>query len=207
MFTTVENLKAVFAAKGYKYASGNLDLNIVGIRSTTSQSNSFDDRMIVAYLDKVGQQVLKEYPMTTDPGKPWLLKPLDPGGCAVIVPGQYIDAYMIGIHGRTKPAPRQYEALEQVGMINYVRDNNKDSTIDFSLYADKKNIFPGLLKTNIHRASQWAVTRFVETYSAGCQVLEDPANFEELMAAARASRDFLKKNRFTYTLLEEKDFS
>lgn len=206
MFTTPEKLKSVFAAKGYKYSLAQMELNIVGIRSATSLSNSFDDRMILAFLDKDGNPFFKEWPMTTDPGKPWLIKPIDPEGCAVMVPGQYVDAYQVGIHGRTKPPGRQYEALEQISPIKYVRDNNKDSTIDFSLYADSKNIFLGLLKTNIHRASQWALQRFVETYSAGCQVLQDPADFNELMGAARTSRDFLKRNKFTYTLLEEKDF-
>lgn len=203
---TADNLRAVFARKGYSWNDGTLAINIIGIRSKNSESNSFDDRIVVAYKDTNAQWRIKDYPFTTDPGKPWLLKPMDPGGCAVMVPGQYVDAYMIGIHGRSKPVgPRQYEALEQVGKIAYVRDNTRDSKINTELYKDPKNIFRAILKTNIHRSSLYSIQRFVETYSAGCQVFQSPSDFSEFMAICRLCKP--ATNRFTYTLLEEADLS
>jgi len=204
---TFEKIRAVIQAKGYRFFdAGQFNLNIIGVRTNNSQSNSFDDHLLVVYRDLAFQWVVKQYPITTDPGKPWLLKPMDPKGCAVIVPGQYIDIYMIGIHGRSKPAARQYEALEQIGKLSYVRDNNHDSLIDFTLWKDPKNIFQDILKTNIHRASKWSVMRAIETYSAGCQVFQDPNDFEEFMGICRKSRELRKSNRFSYTLLMETDF-
>lgn len=201
------SLQVVMAAKKYLFfQTGKFNLNIVGVRSTNSQSNSFDDHLLVAYLDNQFNWCFDQYPITTDPGKPWLLKPMDAAGCAVMVPGQYIDVYAIGIHGHNKPKIRQYEALEQFGKINYVRDNNKDSIIDASLWNDPKNIFSAVLKTNIHRASRWSVIRAIETYSAGCQVFQDPADFERFMTTCRTSRSY-GHSRFTYTLLQEKDFA
>jgi hypothetical protein len=207
MFSSYERLRTVIKGKAYRWYANTLELNIVGVRSASSQSNSFDDHLLLAYVDQVGRPIYREYQITTDPGKPWLLKPLDPAGCAVLIPGQYINAYMIGIHGRSRPAPRQYEALEQVVPMNYVRDNNKDATIDFSLWDNPKNVFSANLKTNIHRASKWAITKAVETYSAGCQVFDDPTSFDEFMKICRQSRDGRHLNKFTYTLLMEKDFS
>lgn len=213
---TIEKLRAIFAAKKYNfYDDKAFRLNIIGVRNTNSQSNSFDDTLIIAWYETVSLNagpnwIIKTYAMTTDPGKPWLLKPMDPAGCAVMIPGQYVNAYMIGIHGRSRAGNRQYEALEQIGSIAYVRDNNKDAVIDFSLYQDpvkrEKNQFWAILKTNIHRASQWSIVRAVETYSAGCQVIENPADFNELMVIARKCRDRYGLNKFTYTLLEESDF-
>jgi hypothetical protein len=207
MFTNVKKLRDTILAKNYRwFETGQLNLNIVGVRTLESESNKFDDFLLVAYKGQGFEWILKQYAITTDPGKPWLLKPMDPGGCAVLVPGQYPGAYMVGIHGRSKPADRRYEALEQVAKMTYVRDNTKDSRIDRSLYADPDKRFRSILKTNIHRASRWAITRAVETYSAGCQVFQDPREFEEFMAICRAAAK-IHGNRFTYTLLEETDFS
>jgi hypothetical protein len=202
---SIEKLRQIFQDKGYRWnESGQFAINIIGVRSDTSESNKFDDFMIVAAKDKNYQWVVRVYPITTDPGKPWLLKPMDPGGCAVMVPGQYIDAYMVGIHGRSKPADRRYEALEQCGKIRYVRDNNRDSRIDRELYQDPKKIFSSIIKTNIHRASRWTIGRFIETYSAGCQVFQKYADFEEFMKICKLAMPY-NRNRFTYTLLEERD--
>lgn len=193
-------------AKGYRwYETGAFNLNIVGVRSRNSESNKFDDFLLVAYKDASFQWVLKEYQITTDPGKPGLLSPSNPKGTAVIVPGQYPSAYMIGIHGRSKPASRRYEALEQVGKMNYVRDNTRDSKIDASLWADPKNIFSDILKTNIHRAGRWVIQLFVGPYSEGCQVFPDPKKFDEFLALCKQSAK-IHGNRFTYTLLLEEDF-
>lgn len=216
MFTTLDKLRAVIHAKTGRdgapyrfFENGAYNLNIIGVRRETSKSNEFDDLLLVAYRDDRSAWQLKEYKITTDPGKPWLLKPMDPAGTAVMVPGQYAGAYAIGLHGRSF-ASGPYKALEQVAPIAYVRDGNKDEKIDVSLYRDPakaaKAIFWGILKTNIHRASKWAPVRTVETYSAGCQVFQDPKAFEEFLALCERSRANFKKNSFTYTLLEERDF-
>jgi hypothetical protein len=202
--TIIEYRKALHR-KGYAFfESGQYNLNIIGVRSTNSESNEFDDLIAVIYRDKDDRWQIHQYPATTDPGKPWLLFPMHRDGTAIVVPDQYRGVYQVGIHGRSH-AGGGYKALEQVKVMRYVRDNNRDSVVDATLYSDPRNIFTANLRTNLHRASKWAIVRWVEKFSAGCQVIQNPAHFDQLVALCeRAARTY--GNRFTYTLLEEKDF-
>lgn len=206
---TYDQLQKIVLAKKYRFFdSGQFNINLVGVRSQLSESNRFDDRLFVAYKDLAFQKVVREYSITTDPGKPWLLKPLDPKGCAIIVPGQYPGAYMVGIHGRSH-ASGGYPALEQVGPMNYVRDNNRDAIIDASLWQDPARIFSGILKTNIHHAGKDQLRRklfkyLVNQWSAGCQVFEYYDDFLEFLEICKTGAR-LHGNSFTYTLLEEAD--
>lgn len=197
----------MYARKGYRqYQTGEFNINICGIRSHSSESNKFDDAIVVFYRVN-GTWTSKVFPATTDPGKPWLLKPMDPNGTLMLVPGQYIGAFRIGIHGRTW-ASGGYEALEQIGAMMYVRDNNLDAVLDFDLYRDPNLLarhgFYSNPKSNIHRAAKLAVARWVETYSAGCQVIQDPGDFDVFMRLCKLSATKYG-NSFTYTLLEEMD--
>lgn len=202
----IYKIKEVMQKKGYSFfENGTFNLNIIGVRSTVSESNSFDDLLYVIYKDNYGSWTAIENAITTDPGKPWLLNPLaGTGGTAVLVPGQYKGAYMVGIHGRSRPTG--YKALEQKSNMKYVRDKNRDSKVDHSLYSNPANIFEANLKTNIHRASANSILKYVEKYSAGCQVFQDPAAFNTFIALCDKAAG-LYGNSFTYTLLEEKDFS
>jgi hypothetical protein len=121
-----------------------------------------------------------------------------------MVPGQYSGAYKLGIHGRSGKFP--YKALEQKKPMQYVRDNNRDAIIDSSLYYDSENVFWAICKTNLHRTSKWKAVQLVERYSAGCQVIQSPKDFNFIMNVMDEAR-YLYGNSFTYTLLEEKDFT
>jgi hypothetical protein len=201
-------LRDIYDKLDYKfYDKGDYNLNIGGIRSETTRSDKFDDFLFVAYFvgDKPHVHVWNG---TTDPGAHWLLNPMDKDGTAIMVPGQYIRAYKMGIHGRSGKYP--YRALEQIGPMSYVRDNNKDNCLDFSLYRTKearaKYMFTAVIKSNIHRASKWKLLQLIGRYSAGCQVFQSERDFNVFMdivdrgAAAHG-------NLFTYTLIEERDFA
>lgn len=209
LFMNYDQLQKILLDKGYRFFdAGQFNVNLVGVRSHLSESNRFDDTLYIAYKDERFQKTVKEYSITTDPGKPWLLKPLDPNGCAIIVPGHYPAAYMIGVHGRSH-ASGGYPALEQVGALRYVRDNNRDAIVDASLWQDPARIFSGILKTNIHHAGKDQLRRtlfryFVNAWSAGCQVFEYYDDFLEFMDLCKKSAA-IHGNSFTYTLLEEKD--
>jgi hypothetical protein len=205
---SIDSVLDVMARKRYDvFRRGPFDLNIIGIRSNESRSNSFDDVMAVIYKDEYYVATMDLYPITTDPGKPWLLKPLaGTNGTAILVPGQYRSAYRIGKHGRTHRGGG-YTALEQVSEMTYVRDNNRDAVIDFTLYADKAKHFRANLKTNIHRAHPNIIMRTVESYSAGCQVFQNPKHFDEFMKLCQKQVDHGYGQTFTYTLIEERDFS
>ena len=201
---TASEILRVLGKKGYKsFIRGKYNLNIVGVRSHNSESDMFDDAMCVVFQDDDGKWRIRQYKCTTDPGKHWLLNPLNVNGTLIMKPGQYRGAYKIGIHGRSGRYP--YKALEQAKPMEYVRDNNKNNKLDFSLFEEDKNIIEGIFKTNIHRASKWKSTYNVNKYSAGCQVLQDPNDFNEFMALCDKQLKYGHGNSFTYTLLEEKD--
>lgn len=81
-----ENVKAAVQKKGYAWFSGELELNIVGVRNTSGQipsnpkgrgvlhpiTNKFKDIIIVAWIEN-GQQFAESYPATTVPGAGWTL--------------------------------------------------------------------------------------------------------------------------------------
>lgn len=201
-FSRLELLKAI-EAKGYIiFTKGDYNLNIIGIRSKNSKSDEFDD-MIYVFYKYQNQWFIESFPCTTDPGKHWLLNPLNKNGTIIMVPGQYRGAYEIGMHGRSGKYP--YTALEQIKPIDYVRDNNKDIKLDFDLYSDSSNIFSDIAKTNIHRASSWKLLLGIGKYSAGCQVIQDPKKFDRFMELCELQKAHGNGNSFTYTLLEERD--
>jgi hypothetical protein len=169
-------------------------LNIVGVRSAISQPNSFDDSINVFFKDNRGSWQFKSYPATTDPGTFWLLDPKYPSGTAILKPGQYKDAYETGLHRGS------YEALVQRGLVTVILDADRNNVFDFR----GRQITGSDYGINIHRASSTGTSTQVNEWSAGCQVIANYLHFNELMALARQHRN-LYGNKFTYTLLEERD--
>lgn len=198
---TLPQIQKVFKDKGYSVYTKPYDLNIFGIRSENSQSDQFDDIIGFWCSDDKGKTVFYQFPATTDPGKSWLLTPMRSEGTAILVPGQYKGMYKKGFH-------KSYPALEQKAVAKYVRDNNKDTILDFSLYRDpdkaKTNVIVDLIKSNIHKAG--AFSKVVGLWSAACQVLSKQTDFELLMAYVQKQIDAGLGNSFTYTLLETTDF-
>jgi hypothetical protein len=56
-----------------------------------------------------------------------------------------------------------------------------------------------LFGINIHRANEKSISTIIDKWSAGCQVLNNPADFKKILTLAKES----KKLNFTYTLLKE----
>lgn len=196
-----DRLKSLYAIKGYKFREENLGLNLGAIRSHESQSNKFDDIGFLAWIEE-GIQYLLTYNVTTDPGKYYLMNPMNKDGTIITVPGQYIEVYGRGLHNG------QYECFKQHRDIYYVRDNNRDSKLDFDLYRDPEKLkihgFWGINGTNYHRASQWKLVQFVERYSAGCTVVQSYKIFQELINV-RDRSVFAGYKLWDYTLFEEDD--
>jgi hypothetical protein len=201
---TLSDFTRLFKKKNYLfYAEGHYNLNLMGVRSADSQSDKFDDCLHVIYRDYDNMFKHHKFEFTSDPGKNWLLKPMNIGGCAILIPGQYKSVYKIGTH-------KGYRALEQVGDMWYVRDNNLDTQLDFDLYRDpekrKKHAFVANIKSNIHRASALSDLFHVGVYSAGCQVLRKEKDFDILMFLAEKQVREEHGNLFSYTLTEASDF-
>lgn len=201
---TYESITEAYRRMGYKYSSVPFILNLFSIRSNTSESNQFDDLTVGFYHDYNSKCHILIFNSTTDPGKYWLQNPSNREGTAIMVPDQYFDVYTIGIHGRTGLNP--YEAFEQIGPMKYIRDNNKDLKLDFSLMNDKKNIFWANIKSNVHRASKLIIVQVIEKYSAACQVIQSASNFESLLEAGRNQIKKTGVKKFNYTLFTESQF-
>ena len=113
---------------------------------------------------------------------------MNPKGTAVLKPGQYIDSFGFGLH------QGKYEALVQIKPLPVYRDADKDD-----LAEEQGAVESGMFGIHIHRANPSMISKLIDKWSAGCQVLNNPHEFEVLMAACKAS----KNTKFTYTLLEE----
>lgn len=197
-----DRLREIFNLKNYKfYTNGIYNLNLIGVRSKQSKSDSFDDHFHVIYRAEDNRFKHHIFPCTTDPGKHWLLNPMNVKGCAIMVPGQYNSAYSIGLHAG------KYRALRQTKPIWFVRDNDRNTTLDFSLYRDpekkKKHAFFEVIGANIHRASAVKKVLNIGQYSAACQVIQNPSDFNLLMSLIDKQVANGHGKNFTYTLIEE----
>jgi len=193
-------VKRLYKKKKYKFCEGTYNLNIFGIRDTCFANDAFNDYIGVAYEDDLCQKKVDLYPATCDPAVGYLRSPLNKNGTIIMLEGQYRGCYKIGIHNRSKPV-NSYSALEQIGAMAYVRDNNKDNVLDI----DPSKKITGIFKTNLHRCSKWKIVRYIGLYSAGCQVIQDPKHFDELMITAKRQVSLGWGDKFSYTLFNISD--
>lgn len=156
----------------------------VGIRTMSDKKlNHFDDWFYVLSLIKNAA-----YPMTTQPGTYWLQNFINPqfGGTAVLKSNEcYI--YKIGQH-------RGYKAFVQATPVKIYRDSDKDLNPE-----EMGNYQEGYFAINIHRAAQGAISKLVDKWSAGCQVLASDFDFQCVLTVAEKSG----QNEFKYFLLRE----
>lgn len=165
-------------------------LNIVGVRNAQTIPNKFDDDIFVFYKDDSNKWEVHKYPATTDIGTYYLLNPFNSDlGSAMLKEGQYVNAYARGYH-------YEYLALVQVGKVTVYRDYDRNAVFDF----DQKQS-TGRYGINIHKAG--ANSQNVDTWSAGCQVFQKSADFNEFMGMTKKHADTYG-NSFTYTLIDER---
>jgi len=194
---TRQQIEHAVKVKGYSWFESNkdFDVNIVGIRNTTTQNkvtNRFDDTMTLSYKVN-GVWQFHQWICTTDPGITYTTQRLlSPLGVARLVPNQYRGAYQIGLH------QGKYEALVQRKPVKVYRDANKD------LKFDETKIEEGLFGINIHRSSPTGISTVIEGWSAGCQVFSNIRDFRQFMQIMNRAKDVFGNN-FTYTLIESKD--
>lgn len=190
-FSKPPKIMDVVVQNGMKIYDRPYELNIIGIRSSSTVSNKFDDVLHVCYATQTGTWHQHIYPCTTDPGTYFLNHPMNKAGTALLKHGQYIGAYQLGLH-RGK-----YKALVQRKPVTVYRSKNNSKDID----SKTANIQTGYFGINIHHASGSGTSEDVNRWSAGCQVIANINHFKELIELAEQHR---KKygNSFTYTLLD-----
>ena len=190
---TREQIEAAMIKKGFAYfATGELNLNIIGVRQSSTGNkvtNLFDDFLTLSYKHN-GAWVFKKWSATTDPGTKGVKEFHNAGGVARLVAGQYRGSHAIGLH------QGKYEALKQAKNVKVYRDANKDMTYD------ETKIQEGVFGINIHKAG--ADSTYVENWSEGCQVFKKSADFDEFMVIVKKAAA-LHGNSFTYTLLNSNE--
>lgn len=177
---TIDELKNEFKKHNYEFPN---HLHLVGIRSRANKPNEFDDLIAV-----INNNEITWYTCTTNPGTHWLLNLLNPKGAALLKPGQYLNTWQLGLH------QGKYQALTQCKNVTVFRDGDKDNIAEESKVTET-----GIFGINIHRANEKLVSKLIDKWSAGCQVLNNPQQFNELLTKCKQSG--LKQ--FTYTLLNE----
>jgi hypothetical protein len=185
------NIISTLVANGLKVFTRPMELNIIGVRSSNTISNKFDDILYLCYLNSSNTWVQHRFALTTDPGLHFINKPMNSNGTALLKQGQYLNAYALGIH-RGK-----YKALVQRKPITVYRSKNKSRDID----TKTAHTQTGYFGINIHHASGNGTSEDVDRWSAGCQVIADINNFKLLMKLAEQQAN-LYGNHFTYTLLD-----
>ena len=192
---TTYNFEKLFKDKGYAwFTKGSYNLNIIGIRSNNNKvTDKYDDILVVDYNTDNGHKRVC-YTITTEPGKYYMQNLCNPKGAAILVPGQYRGCWQIGLHHG------KYKALCQRKAVKVYRDNNKDMIYNMI----PKNIDKGIFGINIHRSNKTCICDTIDKYSAGCQVFNDPVEFNAFMRLCETQRK-LYGNTFTYTLINEED--
>lgn len=186
-----DKIKALLRMKHFKLFTRLNELNIVGLRSKSVIPNRFDDELHVFYKVTPIKWQYHVFKITTDPGTYWLKNPMAPQGTAILAEGQYINAWVLGLH------KGQYKALVQAKPIAVLRDYDRNATLDF--YNGQK--FTGMFGINIHRANKVGITKTVDRNSAGCQVFANASDFEAFLKLCEAHRAKYG-NLFSYSLID-----
>jgi hypothetical protein len=197
MQADIKNIRGLISSlqsKGYVLYDKPYELNIVGVRSDNTEPNKFDDLIYAFWKNEAGQWEGKYFSATTDPGTYYLKNPLSNLGTAILKEGQYVDTYEIGKH------KGQYDALTQQKPVTVIRDYDRNAILDFNNGREEK----GLFGINIHKAG--ANSTEVNTWSAGCQVFQKSADFNDFMDLARKHKEKYG-NKLTYTLLDERAYN
>jgi hypothetical protein len=184
-------MKAILKSRSYQLFSRPYELNIVGVRSKNTKSNRFDDELHVFYKVKPFHWEYHVFKITTDPGTYWLENPLQPKGTAILAQGQYVNAYHIGMH------QGKYKALVQQKPVSIIRDYDRNAWLDF-LNGNKES---GMFGINIHHALSQGKTKYIDKFSAGCQVFENSNDFDHFLTMCDKQVQ-LYGNNFTYTLID-----
>lgn len=211
-----QSLKKIVLKKGYKWFEEKFNPNLVGVRTELIQPNIYNDIMFVAWIDGDGKEKFFAYSQTTLPGKFWLNNPSRPSGCGILMPGQYVECWIKGTHGKSRP----HDALVQYGGgVNVYRDNDKDNIPEFEGPNVKveKNVYIGC---NIHASWAPGERKTIDKDSAACQVAANNKHHETMMGVvneriksvlgrlpsnAEIMNDKKLWVKFSYTLLLEKD--
>lgn len=198
---SAEQIIKVMQAKGQAiYDTPEIDwnLNIVGIRAADPEPGTFNDTMTVFHRFR-GVWEIYYYHLTTDPSIEYLQHPINGSGTAILKEGQYKGAYKLDIHNRGL-AGGHLALCQRLKQVTVYRDSNRDARCNLLDGTTET----GMFNINIHRTTDDHVRR--QRFSAGCQVFADQRQFDDFILKCKAGQQAFG-NKFTYTLLHERDFA
>jgi len=190
----IDNYKKHCRSHEYQFFTGSWNINLFGIRTPDSSPESFNDLIGVIYQDEHKVYHCKLFKATTELGVKYLKNPVNGLGAGIIAEGQYPSVWKYAKHwGKFK-----YPMLRQVSTFKVYRDNNKDDVIDLDAETLENNTNGGF---QLHKAYHNSYATKIGGISAGCQVIQDPWEYEYLMAILNQSIKVTGYDRFTYTLI------
>jgi hypothetical protein len=196
-FPSLDRVVALMRARRFVvFTRGDLNLNLVGVRTHGRKAGAFDDWLVVFY--KVGGVWrYHAFEATTDPGGFYLEEPLDPEGCAIMAPGQYRRAYKVGQHRGRAALVNRGAGVETHPA--YFRDDTRDEVLDLN---PERLVEGDSIGLHIHDAGELNdAGRPVDRWSAGCQVLAHAEDLELLLYLCKRSAK-LYGPVFSYTLID-----
>lgn len=183
--------------RGYYVTTNPNNFNIVYLEGVSRLENGsfklndnavdgWNDLRMLIRIDYGGRPIIEHcFGATTGPGKPYILNPMNPDGCARIKLGQY-KAWVFGKHKGTQ------DALQQNGPIVVCRDLNKDGQRE----GDKE--FLSVATINQHTTNIFFDKNEVGYHSAGCLVGKNHAEHYQFMAELRGDSRYESNNAYQF---------
>lgn len=195
---TPSEILSVMNKKGFVFFKDG-SLNLIHIRAKGPVKNAFNDKQYLIRMKGEQLTMFVELDITTNPGRYYLLKPMNPSGTAIVAPGQYRGMWALGYHYRKNGT--KYECLVQVGPCEVIRDNDRDEELDYDAAVRQIGIFD----IQCHMSLEDGIAVQVDNWSAGCFVhANGPRYKKHLMPEVK--KDISRfGNSFTNTLLLESE--
>lgn len=202
--TLEEKIIAYCQKKGYRIDKEPGYKNIIYIEGMNPDGtlnnnalNVWNDLRIVIEFQNGKPKIIGCWEATTNPGKYYTYKPLNPKGAAIIAFGQYT-AWQVGTHGQACP----HEALVQTGgPVSVHRDTNRSGSRDKGDFPDS-----GHFGINQHWGGDNPKSD-IGRWSAGCQVGRTKQGHREFMAIVKSDPRYQANRKFVFTstIIDGKD--
>lgn len=186
-----------YKQNSYEYSSTPGTINIVYIEGSDANGNpipnvpnQYNDRRIVFTFVDGKPTIVGNWVATTEPGKVWTMKPVNPKGAARIAFGMHKAAWVVGIHNYGKPSA--HEALVQRGTIKVYRDLNKDFKRDGDVIDVGDNF-------GVNQHGGWNTPLDdIKTASAGCLVTPKMSDQTDFMGIVKGDKRYLSNKGFKF---------